>query len=484
MAVPPHIVWKSSLQGIIEKLKSQKHNDNLLESISGATKFVKSGGCLEECYATLVELFKETTFKKFSGDSPPETIDDVFGCDEADALLASVLASDQLKAKEASKYIDEDFIRMILRVFQYHCSNVTRSSALIKKKNQWKQILHDTYAQFFCHREFIYRTSMQFFVHISTGTKVASGPHHFGVVPVTAVNVQNPEPKFLASFHGIAELLEVFGSIIQGFDVPLNKIHTQQLLNTGLIPLHENCYHADDMSCLGIYHRQLSFCIVEFTKKDESLFSQLLPRLFRTLPKLIKGGFSKPGVLIINECEQLLEEMPKKYLPKIKDSFFTMAQIAVDSLNYAVAQRCLLFLNTNIGREICSTYANYFNQNLVPILIRCCQTHWNDTTKQMSYQVLLHHSKNPESPISRNTTFRIIDEAYNERWQSEKDSESLKEKRMLEPKDNLSFTKLVFVSKLGEGSYSQVHHVRRIDHSVSQLYWEDYAMKVMESTLR
>jgi hypothetical protein len=53
--------------------------------------------------------------------------------------------------------------------------------------------------------------------------------------------------------NGIAELLEILGSIINGFAIPLKKEHIQFLENA-LIPLHKP-------RGVAIYHPQLSYCI-------------------------------------------------------------------------------------------------------------------------------------------------------------------------------------------------------------------------------
>lgn len=55
--------------------------------------------------------------------------------------------------------------------------------------------------------------------------------------------------------NGIAELLEILGSIINGFALPLKEEHKQFLLKV-LLPLHK-------VKSLSVYHPQLAYCIGE-----------------------------------------------------------------------------------------------------------------------------------------------------------------------------------------------------------------------------
>ena len=476
MSINASIVWKSNLQKALTSLKQGK-NEKAQEILKEFERYVLSGGSLDDCFTVLLQILDETTFASFKKDGRPEDVD-VITCDTSSSVLLTILKSNECKSSGALKVFDKDVIRRILRAFQYHCSTMQRTSETIKRKNQWKAILRETYSNFYSHREFLYDTIIEYFVYLSNLSK-SNQPN----IPGIALNfMQQPETKVLEGFIGVADLLEVVGAIIQGFDCPLKKKHTQKLLQTGLMPLHDNILPFHELQCLlSVYHRQLSFCVLEFIKKDDLLLTQIINRLCSLLPKLIKGGYSKPAVFLINEVEELLKLLPLEDFNKVKTSFFNVLQLSIESLHYAIAQRSLLLLNTPTVSNLCDSVYDYFSQTIIPILLRVCQNHWNDSTKQMSFQVLLSNSTNPKSRLLNNYNFKTIKESYTERWQSDADSEKLKQKRMLEIKDDLSFTKIVFVNQLGEGSYSQVHHIRRIDHSVSQLYWEDYAMKVMEN---
>ena len=68
-------------------------------------------------------------------------------------------------------------------------------------------------------------------------------------------------------FNGVAELLEILGSIINGFALPLKPEH-QQFLVKVLMPLHKT-------KSLGQYQAQLAYCVVQFMEKDQSLTEQV-----------------------------------------------------------------------------------------------------------------------------------------------------------------------------------------------------------------
>lgn len=68
-------------------------------------------------------------------------------------------------------------------------------------------------------------------------------------------------------FNGVAELLEILGSIINGFALPLKPEH-RQFLGKVLLPLHTT-------KTLNQYQAQLAYCVVQFIEKDPDLTVQV-----------------------------------------------------------------------------------------------------------------------------------------------------------------------------------------------------------------
>lgn len=65
------------------------------------------------------------------------------------------------------------------------------------------------------------------------------------------------------SYNGVGELLEILGSIINGFALPLKVEHKNFLLLT-LTPLHK-------VRLINPFSQQLAYCVTQFIDKDPSL---------------------------------------------------------------------------------------------------------------------------------------------------------------------------------------------------------------------
>lgn len=76
--------------------------------------------------------------------------------------------------------------------------------------------------------------------------------------------------------NGIGELLEILGSIVNGFAIPLKKEHLQ-FLERALIPLHKP-------RNIALYHPQLSYCISQFVEKDPDTIVPIVQGLARFWP--------------------------------------------------------------------------------------------------------------------------------------------------------------------------------------------------------
>lgn len=73
--------------------------------------------------------------------------------------------------------------------------------------------------------------------------------------------------------NGIAELLEIFGSVTSGFALPMKEEH-RIFLWRALIPLHKT-------KSIGIYYQQLTYCVVQFIDKDVKSASSVIMGLLK-----------------------------------------------------------------------------------------------------------------------------------------------------------------------------------------------------------
>ena len=124
--------------------------------------------------------------------------------------------------------------------------------------------------------------------------------------------------------NGIAELLEILGSIINGFALPLKDEH-KTFLTRSLIPLHK-------VKGLALYHPQLAYCVVQFLEKDASLTQEVVAGLLKYWPKVN----SPKEVMFLNEIEEILDVIEPAEFQKIMEPLFTQLARCVSSQHFQV----------------------------------------------------------------------------------------------------------------------------------------------------
>lgn len=143
------------------------------------------------------------------------------------------IESQDFNTNIAKAYIDHSFVLQLLELFD---------SEDPRERDFLKTTLHRIYGKFLNLRSFIRRSINNVFFQFTYETE---------------------------RFNGIAELLEILGSIINGFALPLKEEH-KLFLTRVLIPLHK-------VKSLSMYHPQLAYCIVQFLEKDASLTEEVCP---------------------------------------------------------------------------------------------------------------------------------------------------------------------------------------------------------------
>ncbi len=153
-------------------------------------------------------------------------------------FLLRYVVSNDTDAKVAKKYIDQSFVLKLLELFD---------SEDPRERDYLKTILHRIYGKFMVHRPFVRKAINNVFYRFVFETE-----HH----------------------NGVAELLEILGSIINGFALPLKEEHKvrrsrysasqcelelrtlQSFLQRALMPLHKP-------KCVAMYHQQLAYCVTQ-----------------------------------------------------------------------------------------------------------------------------------------------------------------------------------------------------------------------------
>ncbi|KAF7638505.1 Serine/threonine protein phosphatase 2A regulatory subunit, partial [Meloidogyne graminicola] len=176
--------------------------------------------------------------------------------------------------------------------------------------------------------------------------------------------------------NGIAELLEIFGSIINGFSIPLKDEHKTFLMRV-LLPLHKAKY-------LNAYHPQLAYCIVQFIDKDPSLTVSVVMSLLKYWPKV----HSPKEVMFLNELEEILDVIESTEFKKVMIPLFYQLARCVSSPHFQVAERALYFWNNECILALISENVQQLLPIMFPALYKNSRNHWKRTIHGLIYNTL------------------------------------------------------------------------------------------------
>jgi len=253
------------------------------------------------------------------------------------------IVSSEVNAKAAKKYVDQKFCLQLVELFD---------SEDPRERDYLKTILHRIYGKFMSHRSFIRRAISNVFYRFVYETE---------------------------RHNGIGELLEILGSIINGFAIPLKKEHLQFLVRA-LIPLHKP-------KCVALYHQQLSYCIIQYVEKDADTATPILNGFFKCWPWSSSGK----QVMFLNELEEILELLGADQLSQVSDMLFGNLSRCLDSDHFQVVERALfLWNNEHLVNSGCLSRLNA--QAVLPIiygpLYKNSSGHWNATVEGLAQNVL------------------------------------------------------------------------------------------------
>ncbi|KAK6635219.1 Serine/threonine-protein phosphatase 2A 56 kDa regulatory subunit gamma isoform [Polyplax serrata] len=240
----------------------------------------------------------------------------------------------------AKRYIDHKFVFQLLELFD---------SEDPRERDFLKTTLHRIYGKFLGLRSYIRKQINNIFYRFIYETE-----HH----------------------NGIAELLEILGSIINGFSLPLKDEHKVFLLKV-LLPLHK-------VKSLSVYHPQLAYCVVQFLEKDASLTEPVIKNLLKYWPKT----HSPKEVMFLNELEEILDVIEPAEFQKVMDPLFRQLAKCVSSPHFQVAERALYYWNNEYIMSLISDNAAEILPIMFPSLYRNSKSHWNKTIHGLIYNAL------------------------------------------------------------------------------------------------
>ncbi|XP_016102442.1 serine/threonine-protein phosphatase 2A 56 kDa regulatory subunit alpha isoform [Sinocyclocheilus grahami] len=250
------------------------------------------------------------------------------------------LENPDFQPSTAKRYIDQKFVLQLLELFD---TEDPREREFIKT------VLHRIYGKFLGLRAFVRKQINNIFLRYIYETE---------------------------HFNGVAELLEILGSIINGFALPLKAEHKQFLMKI-LIPMHT-------AKGLALFHAQLAYCVVQFIEKDPTLTEVVVRGLLKFWPKTC----SQKEVMFLGEIEEILDVIEPTQFKKIQEPLFKQISKCVSSPHFQVAERALYYWNN----EYILSLIEENNAKILPImfgnLYRISKEHWNPTIVALVYNVL------------------------------------------------------------------------------------------------
>ncbi|XP_020265508.1 serine/threonine protein phosphatase 2A 59 kDa regulatory subunit B' gamma isoform-like, partial [Asparagus officinalis] len=249
------------------------------------------------------------------------------------------VASPETDAKIAKRYVDHSFVLRLLDLFD---------SEDQREREYLKTILHRVYGKFMVHRPYIRKAINNIFYRFIFETE---------------------------KHNGIGELLEILGSIINGFALPLKEEHKLFLVRA-LIPLHKP-------KCVGVYHQQLSYCITQFVEKDFKLADIVIRGLLKYWPVTN----SSKEVMFLGELEEVLELTQPVEFQRCMIPLFRQIGRCLNSSHFQVAERTLFLWNNDHIRNLITQNRRVILPIIFPSLEKSTRGHWNQAVQSLTLNV-------------------------------------------------------------------------------------------------
>uniref|UniRef100_A0A8C7FP24 Serine/threonine protein phosphatase 2A regulatory subunit n=1 Tax=Oncorhynchus kisutch TaxID=8019 RepID=A0A8C7FP24_ONCKI len=250
-------------------------------------------------------------------------------------FLLRFLENPDFQPSIAKRYIDQKFVLQLLELFD---------SEDPRERDFLKTVLHRIYGKFLGLRAFIRKQINNIFLRFIYETD---------------------------HFNGVAELLEILGSIINGFALPLKAEHKQFLMKV-LIPMHT----AKGLALFHHYQPMYSTC---------HLFN---PQVIRGLLKFWPKTCSQKEVMYLGEMEEILDVIEPTQFKKIQEPLFKQISRCVANPHFQVAERALYFWNNEYILSLIEENIDKILPIMFGSLYRISKEHWNPTIVALVYNVL------------------------------------------------------------------------------------------------
>lgn len=292
----------------------------------------------EEMYRHVVDMFKINIFRPIP--PPVNPVGDIYDPDEDEPVyelawphmqmvyefFLRFVESPDFNNTVAKPYIDHQFVLTLLELFDSEDN---------RERDCLKTTLHRIYGKFLSLRSFIRKSINNIFLTFIYET---------------------------GRFNGISELLEILGSIINGFALPLKEEHKVFLVKV-LIPLHK-------VRCLSLYHPQLAYCILQFLEKDPTLTEEVIMGLLRYWPKIN----SPKELMFLNEIEDIFEIIDPQEFQRVEVPLFAQLAKCISSPHFQVSEKVLCYFNNEFFVSLVTENAESILPIIFPALYDLSQT--------------------------------------------------------------------------------------------------------------
>ena len=175
---------------------------------------------------------------------------------------------------------------------------------------------------------------------------------------------------------GVAEILDIYSSIVSGFNIPIKLEHIM-ILTKILVPLH-------NVDNLGGFNNQLTICLKKYIQKDENLARVILTSLLKIWPRTN----SHKAVLYLKEIESLLECIQYSTIKDIYPKIMSWIALCVRSNQFKISERALqLLANRVIGTNILLDKEENLRDIIVALLWNR-SNHWNVGIRMLNDQII------------------------------------------------------------------------------------------------
>uniref|UniRef100_A0A7N1A6X4 Serine/threonine protein phosphatase 2A regulatory subunit n=1 Tax=Kalanchoe fedtschenkoi TaxID=63787 RepID=A0A7N1A6X4_KALFE len=338
-----------------DTLRSVREKEIKRQTLMELVDFIQSGAgkITEICQEEMIKMISVNIFRCLPPASHENTGTEVNDPEEEEPylepswphlqlvyeLLLRYVVSSDTDTKIAKRYIDHSFVLKLLDLFD---------SEDPREREYLKTILHRIYGKFMVHRPFIRKAINNIFYRFIYETERHSG---------------------------IGELLEILGSIINGFALPMKEEHKLFLVRA-LIPLHKP-------KPVAMYHQQLSYCITQFVEKDYKLADTVIRGLLKYWPVT---NCTKE-VLFLGELEEVLEATQAAEFQRCMVPLFRQLARCLNSYHFQVAERALFLWNNEHIVSLIAQNRQVILSIIYPALEKNIQSHWNQAIHGLTINV-------------------------------------------------------------------------------------------------